>query len=638
MTFFSRISLALACLLSTELAEASDKDFLAAREAYQQGNLALLAEYGNKLQDDNLKIYADYYLLSKQLAVLPTDALQSFFQQYKGSWLAEKLRSEWLKVVAKRGDWPTFQQYYGELVDPDNDLKCYAYQARAINGDKNALTEAKDSLWLNGRFLGEACEGVLNQAQEAKLMNEDDYWQRLRLALQANNHGLARSVAGKLGIDLSPTLLQKIDSAPKQYLAKPDVATAIGHELYLMALGQASNQDLSLTATYWQSVVEKFAKNDKAYGWRLLAIAATKRQDPRAVSWFKASNDTLWLDSDREWQARAAIRFENWPELITTIESMTPSKQQERCWRYWRAHALQKLGQKETVYKAVYGGLAVDDDYYGLLARDHLGEKVTATPPAYEPTAEDLQRLANNDSLQRAIRLFLLDLRTEAVREWSWGLRNADDKLLLTAAEQAANVRWYDRAIYAAERTKQLHRYSLRYLAPYKEVAQGYAQEVGLDPAWVYGLMRQESRFITNARSGVGAGGLMQLMPTTAQWVANRLKIRYHATMVNDVGMNVRLGTYYLKTILSNLGNQPVLATAGYNAGPNRAKQWQDDNRRLEADIYVESIPFLETRDYVKKVMTNAVHYAVSFGQGPQSLQARMGQIPARNNAPITSP
>jgi soluble lytic murein transglycosylase len=190
-------------------------------------------------------------------------------------------------------------------------------------------------------------------------------------------------------------------------------------------------------------------------------------------------------------------------------------------------------------------------------------------------TEQDKQKSLTNQEVQRALALYRLELRTEAVREWNWALRNADDTLLLAAAEEAANVRWYDRAIFAAERTKQLHSYNLRYLTPYKEVVRGYTQELGVDPAWVYGLIRQESRFIVNAKSVVGAGGLMQLMPSTAQWVANRLKVPYHAAMVNEVGTNVRLGTYYIAHVFKQLGSQPVLATAGYNAGPSRAKQWQ---------------------------------------------------------------
>ncbi|MFN3587663.1 MAG: lytic transglycosylase domain-containing protein, partial [Moraxellaceae bacterium] len=216
--------------------------------------------------------------------------------------------------------------------------------------------------------------------------------------------------------------------------------------------------------------------------------------------------------------------------------------------------------------------------------------------------------------------------------------RGADARLRLVAAAAANQAGWYDRAIFAADRTKQMHNYNLRYLAPYREVTRGYAQELGLDEAWIYGLIRQESRFVTSARSGVGASGLMQLMPATAQWVANRVGLKYHAGMVNEVGVNVRLGTYYMRHVLDSLSSQPVLATAAYNAGPGRARQWQPVDRSMEAAIYVESIPFLETRDYVKKVMTNAVAYSQVFGQNRLTLTERLGIIPPRNPQPVEGP
>ncbi|HMV61052.1 MAG TPA: transglycosylase SLT domain-containing protein, partial [Agitococcus sp.] len=334
----------------------------------------------------------------------------------------------------------------------------------------------------------------------------------------------------------------------------------------------------------------------------------------------------------------SAIRIQDWSSVLAFINLLSAEKQQERAWQYWRARAMEGDSSKSKFVQAIFNGLAVDDDYYGLLAKDRLGGKIASRPQNYVVTEQDKKQVRENPNIQRALGLYLLDLRTEAVREWNWALRNANDKFLLAAAEEAANVRWFDRAIYAAERTKQLHSYNLRYLTPYKEVVRGYSQELGVDPAWVYGLIRQESRFVMDAKSSVGAGGLMQLMPSTAQWVANRLKIPYHAGMVNEVGTNVRLGTYYINHVFKQLGSQPVLATAGYNAGPNRAKQWQHATQALPVDVYTESIPFLETRDYVKKVMTNAVHYALGFGEGAQSITMRMGvKIPPRTGKVVES-
>ncbi|PTQ90421.1 lytic transglycosylase domain-containing protein [Agitococcus lubricus] len=618
-------------LLAITGAWADDKDFLAARDAFKQGDLIALTDLRGKLQGDIFQVYADYYWLNKQLDTIDPIAVISFLQNYPDTWLAEKLRAEWLIVLAKRQDWANYQQFYAALQRPEPEHKCYSLIARIHMADKAALAQAKSDYWPVANNSSNVCEQLNSLLMQQSILTNDDYWLRLRLALQANNRSLARTLAGKLGLDLDNKLLDQIAQNPQKYLANPDVETALGHELYLAALARYARADLNKAISYWQTVEKRFNHEDRPYGWRILAVLAAKKQDERAVDWFKLSEHVYWPDEDKEWAIRIAIRAERWDEVLFFINRLTADKQQERAWKYWRARAMLGQPDKAKLVQAMLSGLAVDDDYYGLLARDQLGNKIHSQPKIYVPTEADKKVAQNHQGLQRALALFALDLRTEAVREWNWSLRNADDKLLLAAAEQAANVRWYDRAIYAAERTKQLHSYSLRYLTPYEEVVRGYTQELDVDPAWVYGLIRQESRFVVNAKSVVGAGGLMQLMPKTAQWVANRLNIPYHAGMVNEIGTNVRLGTYYISYVFKQLGNQPVLATAGYNAGPSRAKQWQATNRTLPVDVYTESIPFTETRDYVKKVMTNAVHYALGFGQGAQSITERMGtRIPAR--------
>ncbi|MDP2227483.1 MAG: transglycosylase SLT domain-containing protein, partial [Moraxellaceae bacterium] len=369
-----------------------------------------------------------------------------------------------------------------------------------------------------------------------------------------------------------------------------------------------------------------------------VALAAARKHDERALQWFAATEGkTPWSDAMLEWRIRIALRAGQWETVLASIRQLSDSTRQLRPWQYWEARALEAAKAVPEANR-IFAQLSVDDDYYGLLSRDRLGPIAAPASSVYRVADEDWRRLQANAGLQRALALRELDLRTEAVREWNWSLRGADDRLLLVAAEAANQAGWYDRAIYAADRTKQLHNYNLRYLSPYREVTRGYARELGLDESWIYGLIRQESRFITAARSGVGASGLMQLMPGTAQWVANRIGLKYHASMVNEIGINVQLGTYYMKHVLEQLSSQPVLATAGYNAGPNRARQWQPVDRDMEAAVYVESIPFLETRDYVKKVMANAVAYSTVFGESRRTLTERLGTIPARNPQVIGGP
>lgn len=617
-------------------------DFQMAREALSQGDLGTVAEKAQALSKDPLGIYPRYWLLSQQMEQLAPEQILPFLRFYKGSWLAEKLRADWLRSLAKRSDWPRFREQYALLVDdPGVELRCYHFIARLQNNKEDkVLTQARATLWFTAREMPEACNPLLTELLASGVVTEDDIWERLRLAFEANAPGLERYLAGKLGQELTATELQRLVNAPDVWLNKPTKSGRLRQELAIFAISRLARTDVDAAFAHFQAWRPRLDASLQLYGWRRLATVAAFRHDLRALEWFKRSDDSSrlpWTEAALEWRIRLALRAQDWDAVLASVKLLSPEKQSERGWQYWQARALLATNSVVQANK-LFAGLSVDDDFYGLLARDRLGPVIGTGKTIYKISDEDLRRVAAHAGLQRALLLNAMDLRSDAVREWNWALRNSDDRLLLAAADVANQAGWYDRAIYAAERTKTLHNYELRYLAPYREVTRGYSQELGLEEAWVFGLMRQESRFVSVARSGVGAGGLMQLMPGTAQWVANRLGLQYHASMVNDAGTNVRLGTYYLNHVLQVLSNQPVLATAAYNAGPNRARVWQPENQPMEAAIYIESIPFGETRDYVKKVMTNAVHYAMAFGEGKKSLTARLGSIPPRNLQVIDGP
>jgi soluble lytic murein transglycosylase len=309
---------------------------------------------------------------------------------------------------------------------------------------------------------------------------------------------------------------------------------------------------------------------------------------------------------------------------------MPKTLQAQPDWIYWLGRAHEALGRQEEA-RALYQRIAGQPNFYGNLADDELGRPIMPPPLPQKPASEEVKAVAALPGIRRALALFRTDMRIEGIREWNWTVRGMDDAKLLAAAEFANHQEIFDRAINTADRTLALHDYSMRYLAPFREHVEPKAKALQLDQGWVYGLMRQESRFITNAKSVVGAKGLMQLMPKTASWVAKKIGLaNFHPGRTNDTDVNVTLGTNYLKMVLDELDSHPVLASAAYNAGPGRARKWRDV-KPIEGAIYAETIPFSETRDYVKKVMSNAVYYSALFDGQPQSLKTRLGIIAPKN-------
>ena len=402
-------------------------------------------------------------------------------------------------------------------------------------------------------------------------------------------------------------------------------------EAALYALTQLAKKAPDEAATLWQQHQDKYSLAEQRYGWGQIGLHAARRHDSRAMSWFLRA-DTVASELQATWKARAALRAGQWIEVFRSIEAMPSAMQNEAVWRYWKARSLKALNANYPA-NMLFAKLSREIHYYGLLAEEELPAKLETRPADYKITPGDLKTAESRNGLQRALLLRRLGDNGNAIEEWNWALRDLDDRNLLAAAELARRAEWYDRAINSAERTREEHDFDLRYIAPFRNLASAYAQENSLDEAWVYGLMRQESRFIDYARSSVGAQGLMQIMPATAKWISKQLGLNKNAHAgVGKPETNIRFGTYYLKHVFDSLSQSPVLATAGYNAGPGRARRWQADTA-LEGAIYVESIPFLETREYVKKVLANAMFYRNRFGGASQTLKDRLGVIPARAGA-----
>ncbi|MHB1592147.1 MAG: lytic transglycosylase domain-containing protein, partial [Sulfuricella sp.] len=511
------------------------------------------------------------------------------------------------------------------------DLVCYALQARIALGDGAALAEAKP-YWFNAEEQPASCLPLSDALATNGLLTVEDVWARLRLTLEAGNVSVAKHVARYFpGQQEIP--LRELDRAAENPLAFLDklpvnLKTRAGRELTIFALYRVARSQPQQALPYWDSLHARFSAEEQAYTWGQLAFHAARKHDPAALAWFGKADGTRLSDLQLAWKVRAALRERNWQEVQAAIAAMSEAEQNQGSWRYWKARALKAQG-KVVQANAILAPLSKEFNYYGQLAAGELGVVAGIPTESFKAGDNEIKAMEKLPAIRRALALYEMNLRYEANREWMWAVRGLDDRHLLAAATVAQRHGWYDRAINTADKTQQLHDFSLRFPAPHRDVMQEQARQVGLDEAWVYGLIRQESRFTQQAHSGVGASGLMQLMPATARWVAKRLGMKnFRQSLVNQLDTNVVLGTYYLKYVLDKLDGQPLLATAAYNAGPRRAIDWRSATP-MEGAIYAETIPFTETRGYVQKVMSNAVYYGNRFGQQLQSLKQRLGTVVA---------
>ncbi|NTV95276.1 MAG: lytic transglycosylase domain-containing protein [Thiobacillus sp.] len=622
--------LAVGLLLAGSATAANDQDFLAAREANAKGKAELFYRHAGRVADDYpLKVYLDYWRLKSRSPA--NEELLAFADAHPDTPLSERLRQEVARKYGKDENWTGFRAVAAKLAKQDRELQCYDLRARLSWNDPEAPMLAM-ALWRTPQDLPSSCDPLFASLAERGVLNLDGRIERLRLALETGNLRLARELIAALPEEVRPgqPLLALAQRNPTKVVeAAP--ANAAEREIQIYALGLLAKTDAERAASLWEINSLNADEAVQGYGWGVIAMASARQQNPRAVAWFQRAGNRL-SDNQRVWRVRTMLRAGRWLDVYQGIMALPAASQSEAVWRYWKARALKALNAGFQANQ-LFAQLSREINYYGLLAYEELPTRLEARPDDYRPNPDQIRAVEADPGIARALLLRKLNLNVDAVAEWEWALRDMSDTDILAAAELARRDEWYDRAIMTAEKTRELHSFDLRYLTPYRDQAEAQASRNGLDPAWVYGLMRQESRFVDYARSGVGARGLMQIMPATAKWIARQLGLNRHAhAKVGEPETNIRFGTYYLKSLLDKLDGSPVLATAGYNAGPGRARRWQADTA-LEGAIYTETIPFTETREYVKKVLANAMYYSRRLGLPAASLKDRLGTIAARSSA-----
>ncbi|MGL5031954.1 MAG: transglycosylase SLT domain-containing protein [Aeromonas sp.] len=563
--------------------------------------------------------YLDYYQLNARLDTANYNDVAGFISQHSDIPQSNRLERSYMAYLAKSQQWSALLRFYPSLPR-STDLRCLHYQANYYTGNQHAALQGAGELWLSGQSLPEACTPLFELWQAAGLRTQDKIWQRMVLAFEAKNLSLIRHLSADLGQDLQPygEQMQALFSSPANAINPAYFSrTPYSKQLLLLGLTRYANQAPEAVLGQLAMLRARFELTDGEVKPITQAIARRLMQD-------RASASRSWLDSTvkqqadstlTELRARVAIWEQDWAGLSGWIALMPAAQQQEDRWQYWRARALEMQGQS-MLARDLYLHTATFRGFYGFLAAQHSGlpypMKSQSTPPV-----PDWQSASRRwPFLLRVSELLSMNEISAARAEW---IHNLDRNSLAQRIEFgyiALNQGWHDLAVLASIRAKAWDALDLRFPLPLAFTFSQIAQERAMNTSLLYAISRQESALYPHAQSPVGARGMMQLMPATAKETADKLGMPYGSPQqLFDPELNVRLGSAYLKRLLNIYDGNRVLAAAAYNAGPGRIKRWRDQSDDKPMDVWVESIPYNETRNYVQNVLSFDLIYQYKLRQ-----------------------
>ncbi len=631
------ITLFLAFLSHSVWARSIDEQTLDKRKLFKQAETALASkqiktfkQLTRQLKDYPITPYLEFDELSKRLSRANSTEVRTFLTRYKDYPFVYRLRGRWLHHLAKQKKWQEFLAFYDQRNNTA--IKCLSFQARIAQGDKAILKDI-EKVWLRGSSQPKECDKpfkylITQQKDATKLV-----WQRIEKAFNSGKSSLARYLAKSLNKQDQAIVYQwyLAHKRPEQQLKealKKLEDTSIHRKIMIHALKRLARRDVVKAHELWKVYRVKFTFNQtqKDSIQQRIALSAAYQHNARAKQWLKALPKHLKTDKTDIWLARINIRDEDWRGLMAAINQMPVHLQQDNEWQYWMARSFAAMGY-EAKARSQYKTLAKKGSYYGFLAADKVGLPYRIKNEQVIADINEQQLLKQNIHLLRARELFYVGRTLDARREWFKGVKKLEIKQIKQAAKLASRWQWHDSAIKTVAKTRHRTDYDLRFPMPYKSLVFKNAQLKDLDPSVIYGVMRRESLFDPQAGSGVGALGLMQLMPNTAKQVAKSLGLkRPRRSDILNVENNINLGTQYFKKVLSKFDNNTALAAAAYNAGPHRVKKWLPEEQPMDADLWVETIPFNETRKYVKAVLAYSSIFDKALGQ-EKKMSSRMQTI-----------
>ncbi len=610
--------------------------FLQAESALQKKQFKKYRKYYAQLDNYPLQPYLKYKKYRSQLAQLKEQSVLQFFIDYKDTPYAERLRSAWLDKMAKKKQW----QYYLNAYYPQKSIsrQCTYLHALINTHQQEQAFKQVPKLWLVGKSQPKSCDPVFKAFKQAGKLDDKLLWGRIKLAMYKGRTSLASYLAKSLPASDQQWLNEwkKIYRRPEYILSSKLMQQQhpLKTPIQIHALKRMANKNpqaaIELLSELQKDNQFSLAEQDKMY--QAIGMKLAYSHQDGAWFWLDKISDSGSDETTRQWRARSAIREGNWPAISSAIKRLTKQEQQNFRWQYWLALSKRRQGKQSEALKYFYQ-LAQKRSYYGFLAADIMDMPYEFQNAPLTPDNAMLQKIAQHPGILRAHEFYRLNRTTDARREWYFTTRkqmNNNERAI--AAKLAQQWGWHNQAIITMAYTDQRDDIELRFPVLEKERITKYSKAQKIQPAYTMAVIRRESAFAHDARSRVGALGLMQIMPATGKVIARKLKVKYHSKQQLLLPeTNVKFGTKYLNMMLNKFYDQPALASAAYNAGGHRVKSWLPKEQKMQADRWIESIPFKETREYVSSILAYTAIYEHRLGLQQTRLKDRMPDVPKKH-------
>jgi soluble lytic murein transglycosylase len=584
----------------------------------ERGDWAPVAEYENILKDYVLWPDLRAAWFRANIRTADHDQIEAYLDRYGILKPARELRYRYALHLAgedRLGEYlAIYQQFYQGLEIAK--LDCLALQAEIEAGREARIVQRALILWRVGESQADECDPVFENLRDRQLLTPQEYEHRFALAIEARRFTLARYLAKSLAPafreEANTWLAAEQDPAAFVSAAGSVPNTPTGRRQLAYAIERLAYKDPLSAHNDWQSLQQRYSFSpDQAQRTdRHIALWSARLRQPEAATLLAALPAAA---ADREvarWLVRASLLARRWTEVVRSVDAMPADESGKSEWQYWKAVAHRELGE-DDVAQPLFQKIAAERSYHGFLAADAIGAAYALVDEAMDGDPNLAWELSRIPQLVRARELFFVGQEGRGRSEWDAAINLLSDQQRREAALLAHGWGWHSRAISTVAAAGEFDDLSIRYPLPWRQDFKNHAKTAGIDDSWAYGVARSESLFMRDIRSSAGAVGLMQLMPETGKRTAREISLPYAGlATLTDSTSNIRLGTWYLGKMYSRFGENRVLATAAYNAGPLRVEAWLPLTGTLDARIWIENIPFNETRGYVRRVLTDeAIFY-----------------------------